>query len=122
MPLFSLVFASILEAFAETDMVQLKKEANFWASGFALLAVVSFLANLFQLSMFMWAGERLTKRLRILTFEAFLRQEIGYFDDSKNGTGVLTSKLAVDATRVEGLAGSLMGAVIQNVTNVAVGF
>ncbi|RHZ59931.1 hypothetical protein Glove_360g64 [Diversispora epigaea] len=122
MPLFSLVFASILNVFSETDMVKLRKDANFWATGFALLAVVSFLANFFQLSMFMWAGERLTKRLRTLTFEAFLRQEIAYFDDAKNGTGVLTSKLAVDATKVEGLAGSLMGAVVQNVTNVAIGF
>ncbi|CAG8576419.1 15060_t:CDS:2, partial [Racocetra fulgida] len=67
-------------------------------------------------------GERLTKRLRRLTFEALLNQEIAYFDDEKNGTGVLTSKLAVDATKVEGLSGSLMATVLQNCFNLAVGF
>ncbi|CAG8506586.1 14903_t:CDS:10 [Cetraspora pellucida] len=72
--------------------------------------------------MFMLSGERLTKRLRKLTFEALLKQEIAYFDDEKNGTGVLTSKLAVDATKVEGLSGGLMGTLIQNSFNLTVGF
>jgi ABC-type multidrug transport system fused ATPase/permease subunit len=72
---------------------------------FGILALVSFTVNFFQISFFMISAERLTRRLRCLTFEAFMRQEIAYFDDEKNGTGVLTSKLAVDATKVEGLVG-----------------
>ncbi|CAG8466270.1 4849_t:CDS:10 [Dentiscutata heterogama] len=123
MPLFSLVFSSILDAFSRTDQLdELQRAANFSSMCFAILAVVAFLANFSQLSMFTLAGERLTKRLRKLTFEALLRQEIAYFDDEKNGTGVLTSKLAVDATKVEGLSGGLMGTVIQNLCNLAVGF
>ncbi|CAG8783209.1 13501_t:CDS:2, partial [Racocetra persica] len=123
MPLFSLVFSSILNVFARTDQPdELRRSANFWSLCFALLAVVSLFANFAQLSMFTLAGERLTKRLRRLTFEALLNQEIAYFDDEKNGTGVLTSKLAVDATKVEGLSGSLMGTVLQNCFNLAVGF
>ncbi|KAF0430296.1 P-loop containing nucleoside triphosphate hydrolase protein [Gigaspora margarita] len=123
MPLFSLVFSSILDAFSRTDQLdQLQKAANFWSMCFAILAVVSFLANFAQLSMFMLSGERLTKRLRKLTFEALMRQEIAYFDDEKNGTGVLTSKLAVDATKVEGLSGGLMGTVIQNLCSLTLGF
>ncbi|CAG8499839.1 12693_t:CDS:10, partial [Cetraspora pellucida] len=72
--------------------------------------------------MFLLSGERLTKRLRKLTFEALLKQEIAYFDDEKNGTGVLTSKLAVDATKVEGLSGGSMGTLLQNIFNLTVGF
>ncbi|RIB22625.1 P-glyco protein ABCB5 [Gigaspora rosea] len=122
-PLFSLVFSSILDDFSRTDQLdELQKSANFWSMCFALLAVVSFLANFAQLSMFMLSGERLTKRLRKLTFEALMRQEIAYFDDEKNGTGVLTSKLAVDATKVEGLSGGLMGTVIQNLCSLTLGF
>ncbi|CAG8690830.1 27891_t:CDS:10, partial [Dentiscutata erythropus] len=123
MPLFSLLFSSILDAFSRTDQLdELQRAANFSSMCFAILAVVAFFANFSQLSMFTLAGERLTKRLRKLTFEALLRQEIAYFDDEKNGTGVLTSKLAVDATKVEGLSGGLMGTVIQNLCNLAVGF
>jgi ABC-type multidrug transport system fused ATPase/permease subunit len=86
---------------------QLRKEANFWAGMFAILALVSFFCNFFQLAFFMISAEKLTRRLRSLTFDALMKQEIAYFDDEKNGTGILTSKLAVDATKVEGLTGQL---------------
>ncbi|CAG8830023.1 8159_t:CDS:2, partial [Gigaspora rosea] len=57
-PLFSLVFSSILDDFSRTDQLdELQKSANFWSMCFALLAVVSFLANFAQLSMFMLSGE-----------------------------------------------------------------
>ncbi|CAG8692745.1 339_t:CDS:2, partial [Racocetra fulgida] len=100
MPLFGVVLASFLDIFSRTDHA---------------------FANFAQLSMFMLSGERLTKRLRRLTFEALLNQEIAYFDDEKNGTGVLTSKLAVDATKVKGLSGGLMGTVLQNCFNTVIG-
>ena len=72
---------------------------------FGILALVALLCNFFQLSCFMISAERLTRRLRLLTFEALMKQEIGFFDDEKNGTGILTSKLAVDASKIEGLTG-----------------
>ncbi|CAG8533060.1 15494_t:CDS:2 [Funneliformis mosseae] len=100
MPLFSLIFSSILTVFSRTDQpIELRKQANFWAGMFGVLALVAFLCNFFQISCFMLSGERLTRRLRSLTFEALMKQEIGYFDDENNGTGILTSKLAVDATK-----------------------
>jgi ATP-binding cassette subfamily B (MDR/TAP) protein 1 len=72
---------------------------------FGVLALVALLVNFFQISCFMISAERLTRRIRCLTFEALLKQEVGFFDDEKNGTGVLTSKLAVDASKIEGLTG-----------------
>ncbi|CAG8696719.1 8997_t:CDS:2 [Cetraspora pellucida] len=122
-PLFSLIFASILQVFSRTDQPdELRRSSNLWSLCFAILAVVSLFASFAQLGMFMLSGERLTKRLRKLTFEALLKQEASYFDDEKNGTGVLTSKLAVDATKVEGLSGGLMGVIIQTGFNIVVGF
>ncbi|CAG8467342.1 5545_t:CDS:10 [Racocetra persica] len=121
--IIGLVLASIVDVFSRTDQPdELRRSANFWASCFAMLAVISAFANFAQLSMFTLSGEHLTKRLRRLTFEALLKQEITYFDDEKNGTGVLTSKLAIDATRVKGLSGGLMGTVLHNCFNILVGF
>lgn len=88
---------------------------------FLILAVIAFVANFAQQYFFILSGERLTKRLRTITFEALLKQEIGFFDDENNGTGVLTSKLATDATRVDGLTGTLMGSILQTLTNMIVG-
>lgn len=45
-------------------------------------------------------GQRLVLRIRNLAFGAALRQDIGYFDDSKNNTGALSSRLAVDAAQI----------------------
>ncbi|CAG8462314.1 5329_t:CDS:10 [Acaulospora colombiana] len=85
------------------------------------IGIVAASVNGAVLSMFITAGERLTKRLRTLTFTALMKQEVAYFDDEKNGTGVLTSKLAVDASNVEGLTGSLMGSIFQNGVNLVLG-
>ncbi|CAB4481222.1 uncharacterized protein OCT59_003157 [Rhizophagus irregularis] len=122
MPLFSLVFASILEVFSNVNQPEkLRRDANFWAGMFGILALVALLCNFFQLACFMISAERLTRRLRLLTFEALMKQEIGFFDDEKNGTGILTSKLAVDASKIEGLTGSLMGNILQNMANIGIG-
>ncbi|CAJ0877339.1 8307_t:CDS:10 [Entrophospora sp. SA101] len=99
----------------------LRSKANFWASMFAVLALVAGLANFCQIALFSLSAEKLTKRLRIMTFTSLVKQEVAFFDDEKNGTGVLTSKLAVDASKVEGLTGSLMGSIIQNATNLVLG-
>ena len=53
------------------------------------------------------AGEKLTKRIRLKTFRAMLRQEIGWFDDHRNATGALTTRLAVDASEVKGVSQSV---------------
>ena len=50
------------------------------------------------------AGEKLTKRIRLKSFETMLRQEIGWFDDSRNSTGALTTRLATDASEVKGVS------------------
>jgi ABC-type multidrug transport system fused ATPase/permease subunit len=46
------------------------------------------------------AGERMTFRLRLKTFKAYLRQDAAYFDDPKHGTGALTTRLATDASLI----------------------
>ena len=50
-----------------------------------------------------FAGERLTQRLRIKTFQAMMRQEMSWYDKRSNSTGALTTRLAVDASEVKGV-------------------
>ncbi|CAG8461734.1 6731_t:CDS:2 [Paraglomus occultum] len=122
MPLFSLVFSTILNIFSHVDdLHKMQHDANFWAGMFVVLAGTAFLANTAQQGLFILSGERLTRRLRRLTFTALIKQEIGFFDDENNATGILTSKLAVDASRVEGLTGSLMGTILSTVSSIVSG-
>lgn len=54
--------------------------------------------------MYATAGEHLTQRMRKMTFEAMLRQEIGWFDDPSNSTGALCSRLSADAGALQGVS------------------
>ena len=54
--------------------------------------------------MFAVSGEYLTKRIRGLAFKAYLCQEVGYFDDHKNNVGAVTTRLATDASAVQGVS------------------
>uniref|UniRef100_A0AAR2LLM9 ATP-binding cassette sub-family B member 5 n=1 Tax=Pygocentrus nattereri TaxID=42514 RepID=A0AAR2LLM9_PYGNA len=76
---------------------------------FLLVGAVAFITYFFQGYMFGKSGEILTMRLRSQAFKAILRQDIGWFDDHNNAVGVLTTKLATDASLVKGAAGSRLG-------------
>ena len=52
-------------------------------------------------------------RLRARGFKAMLRQEMGYFDDHKNSTGALCTRLATDASAVKGATGVRAGTIVQ---------
>lgn len=45
----------------------------------------------------------MTLRLRAETFDAMLRQEIGWFDDKANATGSLCARLSGEASAVQGV-------------------
>ncbi|ORY03697.1 ATP-binding cassette sub-family B member 5 [Basidiobolus meristosporus CBS 931.73] len=121
MPIFSVIFTYILEAFQKTDKEELKKDANFWALMFVVLGIVSLFSGFSKIAIFGIAGERLTRRLRSLSFVAYLRQEAGYFDEKENGTGVLTSKLSTEAQMVQELTGKLAGVILQALVGLLTG-
>lgn len=50
------------------------------------------------------SGELLTRRLRKVGFQAMLKQEVGWFDDPRNSPGALTTRLATDASMVQGVS------------------
>ena len=55
--------------------------------------------------MFAISGENLTKRIRERSFSALMRQEMAYFDDHDNNLGALTTRLATEASAVNGVSG-----------------
>uniref|UniRef100_A0A8C5WMH7 ATP-binding cassette, sub-family B (MDR/TAP), member 11a n=1 Tax=Leptobrachium leishanense TaxID=445787 RepID=A0A8C5WMH7_9ANUR len=64
------------------------------------------------------SGELLTRRLRRVGFHSMLGQEIGWFDDNNNSPGALTTRLATDASQVQGATGSQIGMIVNSVTNI----
>ncbi|KAI8898553.1 P-loop containing nucleoside triphosphate hydrolase protein [Globomyces pollinis-pini] len=113
-PLFSILFSNVLTVLGTSTAVT-------YAWLFCGLAVVAFISNFLQIGLFKYAGEKMTRRVRYLCFATLLRQEIGFFDLEENATGSLTSKLAEEASLVQGLTGQTFGAIAQAIAGIAVG-
>lgn len=63
--------------------------------------------------MFAKAGEKLTRRIRRMMFEAMMRQEIGWFDLKENSVGALCTKLSSEAANIQGVSGVFTSLLIQ---------
>lgn len=57
-----------------------------------------------QIYLFGIVGENLTKRLRVLAYEAILKQEIAWFEEPAHSAGALCASLANDAASVQGVS------------------
>jgi len=105
MPIFAVLFGSILQILSVKDNDQYVREnSNQYSLYFLIAGIVVGIATFLQIYFFGIAGERLTERLRGLMFEAMLRQEVAWFDDKANGTGSLCARLSGDAAAVQGVS------------------
>ncbi|XP_023564485.1 multidrug resistance protein 1-like [Octodon degus] len=104
-PAFAVIFSRIIGVFTRDDDEETKRQnSNLFSVLFLVLGIVSFITFFLQGFTFGKAGEILTKRLRYLVFKSMLRQDVSWFDDPKNTTGALTTRLANDAAQVKGIA------------------
>ncbi|KAM9305687.1 bile salt export pump-like [Gastrophryne carolinensis] len=119
-PLYALLFSQILGTFSIQDEQEQRDQINGICVLFVLIGAVSFLTQFLQGYTFAKSGELLTRRLRKIGFQAMLGQEIGWFDDARNSPGALTTRLATDASQVQGATGSQIGMIVNSLTNIGV--
>ncbi|KAI8147816.1 P-loop containing nucleoside triphosphate hydrolase protein [Fennellomyces sp. T-0311] len=86
---------------------------NLYAFLFVVIGIAAFIGFSVQTISFEVAGERFTERLRGMLFRAYMRQEVGYFDQEENSMGALTTRLAVDAKNVNEMVTKSWGDFLQ---------
>uniref|UniRef100_A0A674I3Y5 ATP-binding cassette sub-family B member 5 n=1 Tax=Terrapene triunguis TaxID=2587831 RepID=A0A674I3Y5_9SAUR len=117
-PIFSIIFAKIITIFSiKDDPERIQHEANIFSITFAVIGGVCFITWFLQGFLYGRSGEILTMRLRHMAFKAMLRQEISWFDDKKNNTGALTTRLATEAAQIQTATGSRLGVIAQNISS-----
>nr|XP_014352476.1 PREDICTED: multidrug resistance protein 1-like isoform X2 [Latimeria chalumnae] len=116
-PAFSIIFSKIIMIFAGTNKEEIKRQSDIYSIIFAVIGVVAFIIFFLQGFMYGRSGEILTMRLRSMAFKAMLHQDIAWFDDEKNNTGALTTRLATDASNIKTATGSRLGLIAQNLSS-----
>ncbi|XP_015214469.2 bile salt export pump-like [Lepisosteus oculatus] len=119
-PLYAVLMTQILGTFARPDLDEQREQVNGISLLFVFVGVLSFFSQFLQGYAFGKSGELLTRRLRKVGFQAMLRQEIGWFDDPRNSPGTLTTRLASDASMVQGATGTQIGMMVNALTNIGV--
>ena len=66
-------------------------------------------------------AESMTMKLRSKMFQATLKQDIAFFDETKNSTGSLTSAISQKPQQVNSAAGMTTAAVVQSIITLVVG-
>lgn len=78
-------------------------------------------SNPFVTNMFVRCSESMTMKLRSKMFQATLKQDIAFFDESENSTGSLTSAISQKPQQVNSAAGMTTAAVVQSIITLLVG-
>ena len=122
-PAFSIFLSKMLAVLVEfsDDVDKARKDANLYALIFFLIAIGAFVLNLLQQAIFSVIGESVTEKVRNETYFKILKMPITWFDEPKNASGALSSRLATDCESVNGLITTLIAIVIQSVTTLIAG-
>ncbi|XP_042456470.1 ABC transporter B family member 4-like isoform X1 [Zingiber officinale] len=119
-PVFGILISSSIKTFFEPAH-ELRKHARFWALMYLILGLIALLSSAFQYFFFAIAGGKLVERIRALSFQKVVHQEIGWFDEPSNSSGAIGSRLSVDAAIVRSLVGDNLAMMVQSISTVTAG-
>ncbi|XP_058212254.1 ABC transporter B family member 9-like isoform X2 [Rhododendron vialii] len=119
-PLLGVLLSASVKMFYEPKS-ELNKDSRFWALVYVGLGIATLVVILVQNYCFGVAGGKLIQRIRSLSFEKVVHQEISWFDDPKNSSGAVGARLSTDASTLRSLVGDCLAQIVQNMATVIAG-
>ncbi|CAN6546199.1 unnamed protein product [Malus baccata var. baccata] len=102
-PIFGLLLTKAIRIFYEPPN-ELRQDCRKWA----LVYVV--------------AGGKLVERIRALSFQKVVHQQVSWFDDPENSSGAIGARLSTDASVIKSLVGDALALIVQNIATIMAGF
>ncbi|XP_008675534.1 ABC transporter B family member 11 isoform X2 [Zea mays] len=120
-PIYGTLISTAIKVFYEPP-AELLKDSRFWASMFVALGACAFVLIPVEYFLFGLAGGKLVERVRSLTFQSLMRQEISWFDEPEHSSGSIGARLSTDAMNVKRLVGDNLALNVQTLSTVISGF
>ncbi|CAL4974568.1 unnamed protein product [Urochloa decumbens] len=120
-PLFSILMSGVIKSFyGPPDKV--KKDTSFWALISVVMGVACLISIPAEYSLFAIASGKLIERVRTLSFQRIVHQEVAWFDNALNSSGAIGTRLSVDALNVRRLAGDNLALIVQFIASLTTAF
>lgn len=117
-PVYALTIGGTISAFFSPSPEEMQARIQTYSFIFSSLCFVSIVVNVCQHYNFAYMGEHLTKRVRLRTLEKILTFEAAWFDEEKNSSGALCSRLSNEASLVKSLVADRISLLIQTTSAV----
>ncbi|KAJ3229660.1 ATP-binding cassette, sub-B (MDR TAP), member 4 [Chytriomyces hyalinus] len=125
-PLYSLFFGKLIDAFFSPDVASVQSTINTWCLIFLLIGVAGFAASFLQIVFVGLYGSKIFVKVRVLAMRNILRQEVGWFDESRNSSSNLGEILGKDVESLEALMDQTIaqawGSIVNAVAGSIIGF
>ncbi|GAU22803.1 hypothetical protein TSUD_142430 [Trifolium subterraneum] len=119
-PIYALTIGGMISAFFATSHHEMKHRIMNYSLIFTSLSLASITLNLLQHYNFAYMGAKLTKRIRLCMLEKILTFETAWFDEEKNSSGALCSRLSNEASMVKSLVADRVCLLVQTASAVTI--
>ncbi|KAJ5216649.1 uncharacterized protein N7498_003056 [Penicillium cinerascens] len=113
-PVQAIFFGNAIISIVDPQLSTGHHTVNFWALMLLLLGLFMLVVYFVQGLCFAIAGSKLGSRARVLAFASILRQDMLFFDAKENSSGSLAAFLAVEASKLTGISGTTLGAILNS--------
>ncbi|GLT48513.1 hypothetical protein SLA2020_221340 [Shorea laevis] len=119
-PLYALTMGGMISTFFAKSHQEMQARIRTYSLIFCSLTLFSLTLNLSQHYNFAYMGERLTKRVRKKMLQNILTFEAAWFDEEKNSSGALCSRLSNEASMVKTLVADRLSLLVQTTSAVTI--
>ncbi|CAN6553296.1 unnamed protein product [Malus baccata var. baccata] len=119
-PIFGLLLSKAIGMFYEPPN-ELRHDSRKWALVYVGLGCAGLLVVPVQNFFFGIAGGKLVERIRALSFQKVVHQQVSWFDDPANSSGAIGARLSTDASTIKSLVGDALALIVQNIATIMAG-